>query len=162
MRRAADLPNRAATSAACIPTAGFTLFELLIVLILIGVLAGVAIPMMPRGPGERDLKNDALELASHLNLARTLAIRSARHVRFILDVETKAFRVGDEGPTTSLPSDIALELKTAEIERIGKSAGAIRFFPDGSSTGGRIALDRGEHTFNVNVDWMTGRVSIDR
>ncbi len=38
--------------------------------------------------------------------------------------------------------------------------GAIRFYPDGSSTGGRITVASGERKFLVDVDWLTGRVSI--
>ena len=39
--------------------------------------------------------------------------------------------------------------------------GAIRFYPDGSSTGGRITVSSGERKFLVDVDWLTGRVSIE-
>ena len=38
--------------------------------------------------------------------------------------------------------------------------GAIRFYPDGSSTGGRITVASGERKYLVDVDWLTGRVSI--
>ena len=39
-------------------------------------------------------------------------------------------------------------------------SGAIRFFPDGGSNGGRLTLAAGERKFNVDVDWLTGRVAI--
>jgi general secretion pathway protein H len=38
--------------------------------------------------------------------------------------------------------------------------GAIRFYPDGSSTGGRITVTFGRTQYLVDVDWLTGRVSI--
>ena len=41
-----------------------------------------------------------------------------------------------------------------------KKRGGIRFFPDGGSNGGRVSLAVGERRFNVDVDWLTGRVSI--
>jgi len=39
--------------------------------------------------------------------------------------------------------------------------GGIRFFPDGSSTGGRISVARGQRTLVVEVDWLLGRVSVN-
>jgi hypothetical protein len=39
--------------------------------------------------------------------------------------------------------------------------GQIRFFPDGSSTGGRIGLSRNDRRAAVAVDWLTGLVSVD-
>ena len=36
---------------------------------------------------------------------------------------------------------------------------AIWFFPDGSSTGGRIALNLGQRRHVVAVDWLSGRVT---
>ncbi len=37
---------------------------------------------------------------------------------------------------------------------------SIRFYPDGSSTGGRNTGSSGEGKYLVDVDWLTGRVSI--
>ena len=38
--------------------------------------------------------------------------------------------------------------------------GSIRFFPDGGSNGGRITVASGERKYEVDVDWLTGRVAI--
>src|SRR6266851_4843445 len=37
---------------------------------------------------------------------------------------------------------------------------AIRFFPDGSSTGGGVALSLGGERYDILVDWLTGGVSV--
>ena len=47
------------------------------------------------------------------------------------------------------------------IGTAGPTGGAIRFFPDGSSTGGEIMLAGAAGTFFVRVDWLTGRIRID-
>ena len=39
-------------------------------------------------------------------------------------------------------------------------AGGIRFFPDGTSTGGGIEIVRKNRRFLITVDWLTGRVAI--
>ncbi|MGB8635652.1 MAG: type II secretion system protein GspH, partial [Rhodanobacteraceae bacterium] len=33
-----------------------------------------------------------------------------------------------------------------------------RFYPDGSSTGGRITVIRGQREWHINVSWLTGEV----
>jgi general secretion pathway protein H len=40
------------------------------------------------------------------------------------------------------------------------NVGEIRFFPDGSSTGGEITLAGGNAHRYVQVDWLTGRVAV--
>ena len=37
----------------------------------------------------------------------------------------------------------------------------IRFFPDGSATGGRVRLARDNRQYVVVVDWLTGSVSLE-
>ena len=59
-----------------------------------------------------------------------------------------------------LPEQLELKLYTAQSEIVNERQGAIRFFPDGSSTGGRVTLASGERKFLVDVDWLTGKVSI--
>ncbi|PIV82132.1 type II secretion system protein GspH, partial [bacterium CG17_big_fil_post_rev_8_21_14_2_50_64_8] len=59
-----------------------------------------------------------------------------------------------------LPEKIEVALFTAQSELMDAKTGAIRFYPDGSSTGGRVTLSRGERKYRVDVDWMTGRVKI--
>ena len=43
---------------------------------------------------------------------------------------------------------------------IDETRGGIRFFPDGSSTGGYIALADDKTEYRVKVDWLTGHISI--
>ena len=43
-----------------------------------------------------------------------------------------------------------------EAEGIGR----IRFFPDGASTGGNVELELGEAVWRIEVNWLTGEVSM--
>ena len=36
----------------------------------------------------------------------------------------------------------------------------MRFFADGGSNGGRVTLAAGERKFDIDIDWLTGRVAI--
>ncbi len=59
-----------------------------------------------------------------------------------------------------LPRDVELKLFTAQKDLVDDKVGSIRFFPDGGSNGGRITVASGERKFEVDVDWLTGRVAI--
>src|SRR5690606_3160869 len=61
-----------------------------------------------------------------------------------------------------LPKDMILRLTTAQQELTGEKTGGIRFFPDGSSTGGNIAVVLGEREWKINVGWLTGEVTLDK
>jgi len=139
--------------------AGFTLIEVIVTLTILGlalvIVAGYKAPWSS-GLG---LKGTASELASGLRLARSEAIASNRPVAFDLDVNDHLYRVGT-GAKRRLPANLSIELLTINGESRGASVGDIRFNPDGSSTGGRIALADGTRHMAVGVDWLTGRVSV--
>ena len=139
---------------------GFTLLELMVVLV-IGALAYTIILGVPfRGPSTADLKAAARTLAAGLRQAQTTAMATRRDATLMLDLESREFAVsGVEGART-LPKDVELKLFTAQTEAVSEKKGAIRFYPDGSSTGGRITVASWERKYLVDVDWITGRVSI--
>ena len=55
---------------------------------------------------------------------------------------------------------VGLKLFTAQKDIVNEKTGAIRFFPDGGSNGGRITVAAGVRKYEVDVDWLTGRVAI--
>jgi general secretion pathway protein H len=60
----------------------------------------------------------------------------------------------------TLPDDLDLKLEAAESQMQSPQVGAVRFYPDGSSTGGRIVVARGDHGYQVGVQWLTGRIRL--
>lgn len=56
--------------------------------------------------------------------------------------------------------ELVLSLFAAKSEQVSETTGKIRFFPDGSFTGGRVGLARGQQKYHVTVDWLTGPISI--
>jgi general secretion pathway protein H len=139
---------------------GFTLIELLAVIALLAIV-GLIVSSVP-APGRSHGEGLAAvrTLAAGLRAARSEAIASNREIAFALDVERRRFRVGT-GPITPLPQHIALVLEAARAEQIDAAAGSIRFFSDGSSTGGRIVVEHGAGRDAIAVDWLTGRILDD-
>ena len=139
---------------------GFTILELLVVLVIGAVAYAVILGVPFRGPSIADLKAASRTLASGLRQAQSTAMATRRDATLTLDLEAREFEVSGTQGARSLPKDIELKLFTAQNEVASENKGAIRFYPDGSSTGGRITVASGERKFLVDVDWLTGRVSI--
>jgi len=94
-----------------------------------------------------------------LRHARTEAVMRNVSTQFTLDLAHRSYRSGDVRPD-ALPPDVSLALLARTDETPGSLAGRIRFYPDGSSSGGRIAVSGNGRTWWVGVDWLSGRVSV--
>ena len=139
---------------------GFSMIELLIVLVIIGAASALVIPMFGNGVSTTELKSAARQLASGLRLARSEALAQRRETFLVLDVAGRRFKVDNDPREHALPRDVELKLFTAQMDLVDEKVGSIRFFPDGGSNGGRITVASGERKFEVDVDWLTGRVAI--
>jgi len=139
---------------------GVTLLELLVVLSIMAVIAAIVVPVFTGGVSGSELKGATREVAAGLRLARSEALATRKETRVMLDLENRSFQVERDPRTHALPKQIELKLFTAQSDLVSDKVGAIRFFPDGGSNGGRVTLAAGERKFNVDVDWLTGRVAI--
>ena len=131
---------------------------LAIVALVVALVPGL---MLRSQPG-LDVEVAARALADGLRQTRSQAMVRNREEVFSLDVEQRLFRAGRDQPLKQLDRALELHLYTAQAELLDARSGRIRFFPDGSSTGGAIGLRLGEQRSRVGVDWLTGHVGIDR
>lgn len=140
---------------------GFTLFELLVVILIIGLVLAAVPGFLIRDSDRVELEAATKSLAAGLREARSEAVLSNREQVFALDVETRRFRIAKGQPLRQLDADLALRFTTARSGVLAPATGTIRFFPDGSATGGAIRLARDGLQAAVRVDWLTGEVAID-
>ena len=141
--------------------AGMTLIEILVVLSIMAIGAAFVIPMVSgAGASTGDLKSAARQIAAGLRSARSEAISRHRETLLTLDLEKKTIRVAASPREIELPSKVELKLFTAQADLLNEKQGSIRFFPDGGSNGGRVTVSSGERKYDVDVDWLTGRVAI--
>jgi general secretion pathway protein H len=139
---------------------GLTLVELLVVLTLMAIIAAIALPILGPGVSNTDLKTAARTVAAGLRMARNDAVATRMDTRVVLDLEHRTFQIERDSVVHALPREMQMKLFTAQNDLISETTGAIRFFPDGGSNGGRITLAAGERKYEVDVDWLTGRVAI--
>jgi len=142
------------------PARGVTLLELLIVLSIMAIMAAMVMPIFSGGVSTSELKGATREIAAGLRFARSEALATRQETRVLLDLEHRSFQVERDARTHALPKQIEMKLFTAQSDLVTDKIGAIRFFPDGGSNGGRVTLAAGERKFDVDVDWLTGRVAI--
>ena len=138
-----------------------TMIEILVVLSIMAIGAAIVVPMVGgTGVSTGDLRSAARQIAAGLRHARSEAIAQRRETVLTLDLEKRSFRVAQEPRDIALPSKVELKLFTAQSDLVNERQGAIRFFPDGGSNGGRVTVASGERKYEVDVDWLTGRVAI--
>lgn len=139
---------------------GFTLLEILLVMALMAgamVMAGAA---LNRANDGTRLRNAAAQMANGLRDARAQALMQQRVQTFIVNPDARRWQVPDK-PAQQLPD--ALSLRATTAAELGTPAGqAIAFFPDGASSGGRIVLSQAGQSWQLDVNWLTGRVDTQR
>lgn len=139
---------------------GFTLLEVLMVLVIAAAGYALVVRFTGGGVSGAELKSAARAVAAGLRDARGTAIATQESAAMLVDLDRRTIEVPGAAKPRALPERLELKLYTAQSEVRDERHGSIRFYPDGSSTGGRVTLAAGERKLLVDVDWLTGRVSI--
>jgi len=140
---------------------GFSLLEVLVVIVIIGLSYALLPKMFYSGVSGAELRSNVRAVATGLRLARDAAINTRREAVLTLDLDQRSFTVQNDTRVHKLNEALDVKLYTSQADLITEKVGAIRFYPDGSSNGGRVTLAAGERAFEVDVDWLTGHVTIN-
>ena len=133
-------------------SAGFTLVELLVVMGIMGLVLGAVLAARPKAVATR-VAVAGRAVAATLQLARAQAMTSNAETVFRVDAQKGRF--GLPNSMHVLPRGMSVAMTVADTERVGDSGG-IRFFPDGQSSGGEIALTLDGRSARIAVNWLTG------
>lgn len=139
--------------------AGFTLFEVIAVLVIAAVVASAVIFANRSNGSAAQLTAVAANVAAGLRHSRGHAIRTGREI--VAKIDTSGGRIAWGTRRKSLDlGTVRVEVVSAESERRGRVAG-IRFFPNGSSTGGRLKLSSNAGRIEIGINWLTGTISVE-
>ena len=139
---------------------GFALIEILCVLAIIGMLAAIILPALPRATTRAKLESYAVQTAVLLKADRNAALRRQIQVTTQIDAAARSIRSGATGSTVRMPDDVSLDAILASRCADRNAGRSIDFFPSGMSCGGVIALKRPGMGYEVRVNWLTGGVDI--
>jgi len=143
---------------------GFTLLELLVVMMLAVLITSLVPPLISTVmPGVR-LRAAADDVATTLREARVQALRAGSATDVVFSLDDAGYR-GADGAVHRLAERVRLTASGAAgldgADRQGL-AFTVRFYPDGSSSGGSIDLAAEQSRYRVAVSWLLGRVDVAR
>ena len=140
---------------------GFTLVELLVVIALIAAIGALTAAALTGGMDGIRLRGAAKEVAAQLRFTRAQAIATGQPQRFTIDPRAHVWTAPkDRGG--EIPKQLGIVFTGARQTQPSRGVGAIVFFADGASTGGRVRLTLKNAAWNVDVKWLTGEVSLRR
>jgi general secretion pathway protein H len=140
---------------------GFALYELILALAILGLVAGVVYPRVARGPGPTEMRATAEEIAALFRTDRNAALRERRAVVSRVDVEDAVVRSGYNANAVRIPGGVEIKFVQSSRQARGDDGG-IRFDPSGRSSGGALTLTRGGFSWRVSVNWLTAGVLVSR
>jgi len=139
---------------------GFTLVELLVVIIIMSLVLGLVGFSMSRSLSGAKARTVGRDLMAALRYTRLQAVVTRKEQRLLVNVDDGFYVIPVKRKRVVFPEGIHVDLLTARSELTTDHEGAIRFFPDGSSTGGRVTLHLKQRAWVVAVGWLTGTVTL--
>jgi len=140
---------------------GFTLVEIMVVMVIITLVLGMVATSMSSSISGAEARSAARKLVASLRYTRARAIIDKSEQVFEVNTENRSYQApGRE--QVNLPEGVDVTITTARSEITSEDVAAIRFFPDGGSTGGHIELTVNEREYRVNVAWLTGETKLER
>ena len=159
------------------PPPGFTLVEMIVVVAIVGVLAGMIVPRLTGASGATKLRVPARQLLALARYARDYAATRCCRCRLRIDRSARCFGLlrpdedGDAddfrplkspaGRPITLPPNVRFgQVRIADSPDGTEQRDAITFHPDGSGDGAIVEITDGRHTYSLVVLPDTGRLRL--
>lgn len=140
---------------------GVSLLEMLLVVALLAAISLLAAGAMTGGFAGMQLRSEAKRITAQLRYTRTQAIATGQPQRFTIDPQEHTW-TAPGNRRGEIPEKLGIRFIGAREVQPRRGEGAIVFFPDGASTGGRVQLSAKKAAMNIDVTWLTGEVRLRR
>ncbi len=148
-------------------SSGFTLIELIIVLIIIGLAAGLAGIYIGSSSDNLTIRTFTKDVSAVLRYARNHAVAEKITYHFAVDVEEGVYRLysdkktDDESPSFNLEKNIPSGLEVI-VDNTEDDIYKIDLLPLGNSSGGMIEVRNEKAAYIISVSRVTGKVDVER
>ena len=152
---------------------GFTIVEILIVVVILSIAALAAIPMMSSASSFQ-IRSAANMIAADLEYAKSMAISRGQYYYVVFNVSTDSYSIEDQDSTVidhpvkkGFPYTISFpkesRLSKVEITNVTFTSNKVGFDCLGSPTnnGGYITISANGTTATINVEPVTGYITIN-
>ena len=151
---------------------GFTLLELVLVLLLMGLIAGFTLPFVASTLDRLKLQSEVRKISSALQFVRSEAISKKAIFTFNVDIDENKYWLAmpkHNEVTQSKPIDKTVRILDYQgaDETLKKGSFMILFYPRGNSSGGTLRFisinDKNEESiYAVKIDPITGKPKIEK
>jgi general secretion pathway protein H len=149
-----------ATSRARKSQSAFTLIEVLIALALAGLAAALVAPRVNDSLASHRSRAAVRAVADYLAQARADSVLRRSETLVTIDTQRLELSTTARATKLTLRPELRLDLVVAATEKTTAQIGGIRFFADGTATGGKVRLAGRGLDAVVDVHWLTGRVDV--
>jgi general secretion pathway protein H len=140
---------------------GVSLLEMLLVVALLAAISVLAAGAMTGGFAGMQLRSEAKQVVAQLRYTRAQAIATGKPQRFTIDPQAHTWTAPNKRHG-EIPEKLGIAFIGAREVQPRRGEGAIMFFADGASTGGRVQLSAKKAAWNIDVAWLTGEVKLRR
>ena len=150
---------------------GFTLLELILVLVMMGLIAGLTLPFVVSTLDRIKLQSEVRQISSAIQFTRSEAISRKTLFIFNVDIDKNQYWLAipkQEEVTQSKPIDATVQIMDYQRadETLTEGTFKILFYPRGNSSGGTIRFksinDKDEENiYAVTIDPITGKPKIE-
>ncbi len=145
-----------------LPSSGFTLIEMIVVMLIIGIASGLVGMLISKGSDNLELRTFTREVASALRYARNHAVSEKNIYCFVIDPEKREYVLFSED-TGYTKIDIVMNIPIPDKLEMVQDKESIEFFPRGNSTGGKIEISsREESSYIIRINRITGKVEAEK
>ncbi len=134
---------------------GFSFIELIVVLVIIGIIAGIALPRYTSSFDSLHFRKKMSELVSFLRETRIEAILTGKTTRVTLDY-SKGICWNDKGKILRMPSEI--EIFTDRIEARNEQTKVFEFYSNGTAQEAKLGFAYHNMTAVLYIEPLGGLV----
>src|SRR5262245_25397578 len=140
---------------------GFTLLELIVALGIMALGLAVVFPYFNASRAGYQLRAAAYDVATQLRDARAAAQARNLDQAFIIDVGNRRTWIEGGAAPRVLSPRLAVDVEVPGGEQLAADLVRVRFFADGSASGGKLTARDGARRATITVNWLTGDVRIE-